>query len=784
MVNKSVSSLIIDKFGLNLYQKSLKFLSNKVNLIEIKEQPIFIRSIILDNEREFHLIIDEWNNEIFHDCPAFLIHAEREKKICIHLLKLLLFIKDSLALRILEKFNEYNLTSEDLGSQKKSKSFKLLANSCLINNNCVEALSYLNKAIINQLESETIIETFLDTAINNNLFLEFFEFLENACENDLINYILKFSKKIEQGFKRFLNAIPDYSFFNILKIIESIDKVSEFKDISFIVLYVEDLREMVNSSDLNTKYFSIYLIKKYYEKLINENLAFKDIVSETQLKAIRIELLNYFFSEIDNFCVIEKLKLLKKQFKVIDIPKEKFYNEYKNYKKEIQELERKVYLKKFSYLKALIEKYNIKKAKGEFRKKRNTYVVKHDENNLKNPVYHYIISRIGFFGLNDQIIKSSEIGINYFIMKELFSDDLSSLQDVFYYRQQFWGEVDNYEINLMDRLTLSSKSNEYSLDVEHKYSDDIMVIEWNLANRPIQGSIVNAYSSQIIIPDYNNPLFHDLKPFDLCYCKKTPVKMESNIIKTVNVIKKCSFKDAIKSISKGMEFIEGYYPLSLVKAVLNKEIDPFHANAIVINNENKIFIPNYKKFLKAFNDFLLNFIFKERDYIFEELKNNIEHNTTQILTLLNLNNDLAGLNFQYSELIKESFYPNIKIKDFKTKFLNNIHSCIKKILNQREVGSTRIFDLKKLQHTPFFKYSNEILEIRKREFESAVIHRFISKDRVLFDISEIKKTFYGEKFLDILQIKDLLIINPDQLKQFNDISLKLNLITKVIDLSK
>ena len=29
MVDKSISSLIIDKFGLNLYQKSLNFLSNK-----------------------------------------------------------------------------------------------------------------------------------------------------------------------------------------------------------------------------------------------------------------------------------------------------------------------------------------------------------------------------------------------------------------------------------------------------------------------------------------------------------------------------------------------------------------------------------------------------------------------------------------------------------------------------------------------------------------------------------------------------------------------------------
>ena len=58
MVKKSISSLIIDKFGLNLYQKSLKFLTNKLNIIDIREDPIKISSIILDNELEFNLILD------------------------------------------------------------------------------------------------------------------------------------------------------------------------------------------------------------------------------------------------------------------------------------------------------------------------------------------------------------------------------------------------------------------------------------------------------------------------------------------------------------------------------------------------------------------------------------------------------------------------------------------------------------------------------------------------------------------------------------------------------
>ncbi|MCK4381015.1 MAG: hypothetical protein KAW51_07730 [Candidatus Lokiarchaeota archaeon] len=781
MVKKSISSFIIDKFGLNLYQKSLRFLTNKINIIDVEEDPINIRSIILDNEREFHLIIDEKNNEIFHDCPSFLIHPEREKKICVHLIKFLLVIKSSIAQNILENLKSYTLTSEDIGSHKKRKNFLLLANSCFDNNNCVEALSYLNKAIFNQFDSEDIIKTYLNTAIDNNLFIEFFEFLKNGYENELETYILKFNSNIEKGFIKFLNSISEYSFFDLLKIIESMDKMFEFKKISFLASEFDKLNKLVKSPNFNNNYFSIYLIKRNYNEFINLNPKFTEIFSQVQLESLKSKLINYFFSEIDNFCVIDKLKLLKKQFQVINIPKKTFYDEYKRYKKEIQELEKKVYLKKFSFLKLLMEKYNIIKTKGEFRKKRNTYIVKHSEDNLKNPVYNYIISRIGFFGLNEQTIKSSEIGINYYIMKELFLDDISSFQDVFYYRQQFWGEMEDYEIKSIDGLSLSSEIIEYSYDIDYKYSDDLMIIEWDLAHKPFQGSIVNAYGSQIIIPDYNNPLFHDLKPFDLCYCKKTPVKIESKIIKTINVIKKCSFKDAIKSVSKSMEFIEGYYPLSLVRAVLNREIDPFHANEIVFHNPNKLFVPNYNAFIKAFNEFLLNYIFKEKDYIFEELKNDIVPNTNQILTLLNLNNELSGLDLPYTEILKRNIYPDIALKEFKSRFLNEIHSIVKNILNQRKFGSTIIFDLKKMKHTPFFKYSNEILDIRKEEFESSEVFRFYDKDEVLYDMTESIKTYYGKKFLEILHKEKKLILKPEEFKKFHDFSSKLNLKLKIVN---
>ncbi len=781
MANISLSELIIEEFGDKLYQKSKNFPNNKINVIFFREHPLKINAIILDNDREFHLIINKKKFEIFHDCPSFLIHSEKEKKICVHFIKTLLLIKKHLAIDILNNFDRYKLTSEDFGSKKKSKNYLLLSNACFTSNNCIEGLNYLNKAIINQSECEKIIENYLKRAIEFNFYLEFFEFLKTGCENDLADYFSQFSSFIEKGCKNFLNSIPDYSFFSILNVIESLNIIFEY--IEFPRIKFDKFKRLVYSDNLKEKYFSIFFVKKYFEKLTGINPLFQDLIKLEYLESSKKEILNYFFDEIENLAIIDKLKLMKKQFRVIGIPKEEFYDEYKKYKNEIKELEKKVYMKKFSFLKLLMEKYSIYKTKGEFRKKRNMYLIKHDDNNLKNPVYFYIISHIGFYGAENNVIKSTDIGINYYIIKELFLDDLTNHPDIFYYKKQFWGEnEENFEINSIDGFSLFSENINYKYDIDQQYSniDDVIIIEWDLANKPRQGSIVNAYGSQIIIPDYNNLLFHDLKPFNLCYCNKNPVKIEGNLIKTVNVITKCSFKDAINSISKGMTFIEGFYPLSLVKAVVEKEMSPFKAYELAKNNPNKLYVPRYKQFIKDLREFLFDFINKEKTHIFEELKSDPEKRANQILILLNLTNELAGLDLSYSEIIETLLNQDVNLKDFKLTLLSKVHSIVKEILENRDIGNTIVFNLKKLRHTQFLKYSNEILKIRKEEFESFKIYRDRDEKDVLYDVSEISKTYYGQKILKILNLGLNLKLKPDKFKKFSEFASKLKLNTNII----
>ncbi|MBD3212326.1 MAG: hypothetical protein GF311_06945 [Candidatus Lokiarchaeota archaeon] len=778
MAESNLETLIKNWVGKDLFKKAKEFPTNMINIISLNQDPLFVRMIVFDDEREFHIIIDEENKEIFHDCPSFLIYSDRDKKVCKHFLKSLFLLDEEKAVDIFKNLESYTLTSEDFGSEKKSKNFTLLADRCFNElDNYVDGLNYLNKAIINQSQCESIIENFLNISLKKGLFIEFFEFIRKGYRNELGSTLEKNKKTIKSGFKQFLNSISQYSFYNLLRIINYIEDIFGYTQVDFLANHFSIFKNMLLSRNWNEKYFATYIIKRHYDSLLKAEPRFSNLISEDNLNFFKEQLIDYFLQEIENFSVLEKLELMKEQFIIFDIKEDYFLSDYQNYREEIKELEKKVYLKKFVFLKFLIEKYNVRRTRVDFRKKRNIYEVSHDEENLKNPVYSYIITKIGFYGINDSTIKSSDIGINYFIIKDLFLDNFSKFQDIFYYKKQFWDD-EEHEINIRDAGSLLTKDKDYVYNVEEDYSNDkVMIVEWDLASKPIKGSLVNAYSSQILIPDQNNPLFHDLRPFDLCYCMKTPTKIEGDMIKNISVITKCSFKDAIKNIANGMEFVEGYYPLSLVRSVIKKELNPFEANRVASTNQNRQFIPNYKKFIKEFRKFLFKFINKERSYIFNEIKRNPKDKSDQILILLNLSNDVAGMDLPYSELIVEVLEKDMNIDEFKRALIKNIHFYIRKLLKKKEIGSTMAFRLKKMKNSPFIKYFDDIIQIRKIEFENQNIVKSGNK----FDISQIKETYYGTKFAKILNLGGSTIISPRELSKFKELSLKIGLKINVVE---
>ena len=228
-----------------------------------------------------------------------------------------------------------------------------------------------------------------------------------------------------------------------------------------------------------------------------------------------------------------------------------------------------------------------------------------------------------------------------------------------------------------------------------------------------------------------------------------------------------------------MEYIEGYYPLSLVEFVEKKLISPFDANEILIQNPDKIFIPNYKEFVKDFQEFLFDYINKHREDIYHEFKLHPKERINQLTILLNLNTEIAGIAIQLDEIIDTLIPLSLNLHEFRKHLLEKIHKFIENLLKEKRVGSTAIFNLKKMHNTQFSKYSAEILKLRKLEFEQTSIYKVPSDDMVNYDIEQIKKTYYGHQILKILGLGNKTIIRQDLLNKLIKYATNLNLELKI-----
>ncbi|MFO8019503.1 MAG: hypothetical protein R6U96_12830 [Promethearchaeia archaeon] len=775
MTEKTLSKRLIRIFGEKKYEKAESFSKNKINIIKSQKSPLEIRVIILENERELHLIIDEKASEIYHDCPDFLIHKDPHDKICPHFLKLLLVLDPPVSFSILENLDNYRLTSADPGSFKKSQNYLLGANSCFREDNPVEGLNFLQKAIINKNESQEIIETYFKKSIENHLYLEFFEFLNFCVESGLGDIFSLYSEQIYRAFSMLLDSLNDYSFYNIVKILDSMEFIPYLEEnTQLFSMLLEKCSQILANENFKETYFAICFIKKNYDFLTALDRGFKDIITEERLSSFQEKVLIYFKEEIESFSIFEKIKLLKNQFPLLGIDKKKYIDDYEAYKQEIQQLERKVLKKKFSFLKLLIKKYKLKKVKAKIRKKRNFYVITHDKENLKKPVYHYIIEHLSFYGPKKEYIKSNKLGENFFIMKELFSNDLTQFPDILYYKNQYWGENQEIELKSAEGYDLINKDINYNYKDYpfYKNQDEIIIIEWDLIKIPRQANIVSAYSTQIIVPDQNNSLFHDLKPFDLCICKKTPISIESNIIKKIQVLNKCTFEEAIQLVAEGVKFIEGYYPLSLIHKVKEKEINPFDAFNQIMKNPDRQFIPNYKLFVSSFKNFLTAFIDNERKYVFERIIKDPEKYAKQILLVSNLYHDIRGIDMDFTEIITQILaHKKMDISTFRRQFIDQVKDVISTRLSNKRIGSTAIFNLKKMKNTPFSKYFDEIIEVRRKEFEDAQIKKVENR----YNISEVLETYYGQKFSKILDLGLKKVITPPEFVKMEKYAQKLGL---------
>jgi len=786
MISEQDSDHIKLYFGKEIYGKIKEIPDDRIKILDIIKDPLKIRALIFERGNLYHLIIDDKNKTIYHDCPSFLMNESFEGKNCLHIIKLLFLLEKDVYSKIIKDLKHYSKKVEGEFLNEKNSNYISLLNSFNDSETLLDAINFLKKSNIDIIVNGEI-SKYLAFLIDHHYYLEFFNLIGIYSKKVLSQLFEQNDEFIVKIILKFFKIIPQYSFLYLLRIIDSLEKFFYNTGVNIDKInkvFIDGLKSMSLTSNFNQNYFLFYFSKLILMGNISTDPFFDRIIITDKYDEFKKQALNAFLDRINDFCIEEYLDYMKKHMRVFQVNEELYREEFNNYKKELEQLELRFYLRKFSFLKILMKKNYIKKSKFHTKMINDIFIIQHDQENLKSQFYtDYLLPHLGFYGEKKNMIKARNIGRNLYLFKKLFTTEWEMYPSIIYFYKKYWGGVSSEIFKSNQSLALFRHGVDYIHDsgIDFPEIDDIMVIEWDLANIPFNGTSVNAYGTHVMVPDYGHNLFFDLKPFDLCYCRKKPKEIDDNNFKIIEVISKCSFKDAIASIAKGMSFLEGLYPLSLVLKVKNKEISPFKAIETLENSPKKKFVPHFFQFIFEFEEFLFNSVFNAADFVFDEQQRYSEKEIEIIISLLDLSSYLAGIQIPFKLIINSIINTKMNKDTLRVKVISTTHEFIKEMLERKEIGSTYIFDLDKMRNTPFSRYSSEILEIRKEEFENLLVYRFQENGDITYSISNIARSYYGAKISDTLQLKGTFRIINNSFRKFKEISSKMGLKINIID---
>jgi len=782
MSDKEIAEIIQVNFGKENYERALSIPENTIKILLLKENPLEIRCLIFEKELIYHLIIDEKRLKLFHNCPSILFKQTfTGNDVCLHFVKLFLLLDYRIIRDFLNNYHDYTkITSLSEILEEKLKNLCLLINKLpnLTNKNRFNHYlpKFFNTAEISHLRD------ILENLIEENYFLEYLSFLKRFNDKNIDEgFVDKNISIIKKALSHLIAAIKNYSFLRLMRTIHSCHKLMDTISSDLKLQLLEYINSEINLKNtffnFNHQYLYYYFVKSYELEMDKDNSSCLKELNKSNFQNFIKELMDIINQQNYSSYNSEDISILKCHLNIFEITEDIYRPILSNVDKYVLEFERKFFLKKFAYLKLLLKRNRIQKQDFTFRRINDTFIVDHDIYNFKNDFYfNYLLPHLGFYGEKKNLVKARDIGENFYIFNKIFKIDWSNLTSISYFKKKMWDNHPKYQIKSNQGLALLRYGADYIKDggMNRLKGQEVMIVEWDLTERALFGSIVVAYDNGILIPDSEHPLFYDIKPFDLFYCKINPKEIIGRF-KIIEPISKCSFKDAIMSVSKGISFIEGFYPLSLVKKVLNKEIDYFKAIKMLEQTQKRKFVPHFYQFIYEFKEFLFNVVLKEDKYLFNKTKNHSLEKLTFLISYLKLDEFLSGIQISKDFLSTLLNIPNLTRDSFREEIINTIHLFINNILERKEIGSTIIFDLNKMNGTPFSMYSKEILDIRKEEFEHSIVKIYEEKNEFQYDISHLSRSYYGKKILEILNLRNDSILSKKLFDNFKEIAKGLGL---------
>jgi hypothetical protein len=355
----------------------------------------------------------------------------------------------------------------------------------------------------------------------------------------------------------------------------------------------------------------------------------------------------------------------------------------------------------------------------------------------ESPLYYYVIEKCGIEKHHLDYTDQSFFVENYPIFKEIFDANNPLKHQI----RNFWGTDDPKIKNIVQ----SNRIVELNYQINMKELKKYVLVEWDLAQRPILGSYICQFSDGFMIPDKNHPLTNEIKPFDLILCYKKPIEIKAGNVKILRPVRRINFNSAIELVWRGLEHASSYIPFEIINNLRNYKIDELDAYDHIEERFHSSFLPDKDEVKKVFFKFIQRKILKELNQIYLSVLEKPDHKK-KVLRMIGFN--------RYSKI----FFKHDKLNKFKRDSLKRESLQILKIDLKNEIGKvlTRLIknefyndiNLNELKKYPIFrKWTLKIIMELKKRLECSRIYKEVDNR---YDVHEFADNYYGKIILEDL----------------------------------
>jgi len=670
---------------------------------------------------------DDQRVNIVHDCPDF----KKNTKFCKHIVKVLLLLEPDVCKQVCQDIRTINFSSNfALVQQSKTENFIVKAEELIKESKFYEAINFLEQA---HKESNNLeyIKKIADISLKYKLYDQFIKY--SVRFGEIRNYVTDYPTFISLTFK----GISDYELYRKIETILNLQNLL----LNFPKNQVVDTLKKINVSSIENPILRYLLLHKfasgiYLDDLFEEfskssKLDLKDQIAELTLDNVEEAILNMESEDnMDGYLTIARNCNFKNNSVI--------YSKIGIYKEKLKELYLLGLKQKHAFLRSLViantESDKLKQMKFNYRYKYPTLIwVSTSKSEI--PLYYYILEKCGLERHHLEYLEQSYFIENYPVFSEIFDGNNPVRNPV----KDFWGT----ESPKIKNTVYTDKVIDLDFEVNLKELDNFTLIEWDLAQKPMLGSYICQFSDGFLIPDNNHPLTHEIKPFDLILCMKTPIAIKAGNVKIIRPLRRINIKTAIELVWEGIDFVSTYIPFEIVTELKEYQIDELDAYDKIDEKFKTSFLPKKENVRKYFSDFIQRKILKELNKTYLKIiqKPDYKKKVLRIIGFERHSKIFASsshLNeFKTNSLKKQS------LQELKLDFKKFISLKLSEIIKSNRLG---LVDIKTLKKFPTFKkWTVKIIYMLKQQLLCCRVYKINDNS---YDIHELSKNYYGKKILN------------------------------------